>query len=35
VPHGRRRPRHHFETFEETEARRNEEAAKAASGIHL
>jgi EmrB/QacA subfamily drug resistance transporter len=35
VPHGRHRSRHHFETFEETEARRNEEAAKAASGIHL
>ena len=35
VPHGRRRSRHHYETFEETEARRNEEAAKAASGIHL
>jgi hypothetical protein len=34
VPHIRR-SRHHYETFEETEARRNEESAKAASGIHL
>jgi len=35
VPHGRRRSRHHDETPEETEARRYEEGAKAASGIHL
>ena len=35
VPHGRRRSRHHYETPEETEARRYEEGAKAASGIHL
>ncbi|MDT7561228.1 MAG: hypothetical protein QOI68_5698, partial [Pseudonocardiales bacterium] len=31
----RQAPRHHYETFEETEARRNEEAAKAHSGVHL
>jgi hypothetical protein len=35
VPHGRWRSRHHDETPEETEARRYEEGAKAASGIHL
>jgi EmrB/QacA subfamily drug resistance transporter len=31
----RQAPRHHYETFEETETRRNEEAAKAHAGVHL
>ena len=35
VAAGRRRPRHHHETPEETEARRYRESTHAAAGVHL